>query len=390
MRVSRRFSLALVAAGICCLLCTTAALAASPSTVTVRVEGLTETKLLPTQVTTTAEPVVKDGVAEDSCSGTSTLGALQLATDGNWSGPWEPGFHQYEIDSIEGESHPFFSGEYWNLWINHVSSEKGACEAELQSGEEVVFAPCSETSECPGTLGIEAPASAGLGESVQVTVEKYDSTGHPLPMTGATVTGAELPTNSSGQTTVRFSSRGEVPVRAEAAESIRAETTVCVHQGNDGTCGASAPAGVSSSGTSAGSGVAGTRNTAPFAIVASAIGLHEGGVYRHSAAPRLLQGKVSLTSGLKDVKLRLTRTQRHTGGRRACSYYDGSTQRFHPMRCGAANGKYFGVGSDAAFSYLLPSALAPGRYVLDIQATDAAGDTTTLARGTSRIVFYVR
>ncbi len=273
---------------------------------------MTETKLLPTQVTTTAEPVVKDGVAEDSCSGTSTLGALQLATDGNWSGPWEPGFHQYEIDSIEGESHPFFSGEYWNLWINHVSSEKGACEAELQSGEEVLFAPCSETSECPGTLGIEAPASAGLGESVQVTVEKYDSTGHPLPMIGATVTGAELPTNSSGQTTVRFSSRGEVPVRAEAAESIRAETTVCVHQGNDGTCGASAPAGVSSSGTSAGSGVAGARNTAPFAIVASAIGLHEGGVYRRSAAPRLLQGRVNLTSGLKDVKLRLTRTQRHT------------------------------------------------------------------------------
>ena len=35
-------------------------------------------------------------------------------------------------------------------------------------------------------------------------------------------------------------------------------------------------------------------------------------------------------------------------------------------------------------------ALAPGRYVLDIEATDVAGNHTSLARGTSRIVFYVR
>ena len=35
-------------------------------------------------------------------------------------------------------------------------------------------------------------------------------------------------------------------------------------------------------------------------------------------------------------------------------------------------------------------ALPPGRYVLDIEATDVTGNHTSLARGTSRIVFYVR
>ena len=50
----------------------------------------------------------------------------------------------------------------------------------------------------------------------------------------------------------------------------------------------------------------------------------------------------------------------------------------------------FKVSTAPSFSYLLPSTLAPGRYVLDIQATDVAGNRTTLARGTSRIVFYVR
>jgi hypothetical protein len=57
-------------------------------------------------------------------------------------------------------------------------------------------------------------------------------------------------------------------------------------------------------------------------------------------------------------------------------------------RCG--EGSFFNVSSDGVFSYLLPSALAPGRYVLDIEAADVAGNHTTLARGTSRTVFYVR
>jgi hypothetical protein len=66
------------------------------------------------------------------------------------------------------------------------------------------------------------------------------------------------------------------------------------------------------------------------------------------------------------------------------------TERFRAMGCGAAHGVYFSVGSQASFSYLLPETLAPGRYVLDIEATDTAGEHTTLARGTSRIVFYVK
>ena len=102
-------------------------------------------------------------------------------------------------------------------------------------------------------------------------------------------------------------------------------------------------------------------------------------------APRVLQGTVDLHAALQDVKLRLTRTQ----GRK-CSYYDGVTERFRAMGCGAAHGVYFSVGSQASFSYLLPETLAPGRYVLDIEATDTAGEHTTLARGTSRIVFYVK
>jgi hypothetical protein len=43
-----------------------------------------------------------------------------------------------------------------------------------------------------------------------------------------------------------------------------------------------------------------------------------------------------------------------------------------------------------SFSYLLPAQLPLGRYVFDIQAVDAAGNHVALARGSSRIVFYVQ
>ena len=83
MPVSRRIYLAL-GAGLLSLACVArvpVALAGTPASVTVRVEGLTETKVPPAQVTTTTEPVVKDGKPADSCPGTSAAGALQL---GDW------------------------------------------------------------------------------------------------------------------------------------------------------------------------------------------------------------------------------------------------------------------------------------------------------------------
>ena len=40
--------------------------------------------------------------------------------------------------------------------------------------------------------------------------------------------------------------------------------------------------------------------------------------------------------------------------------------------------RFFKVASTPSFSYLLPGALQRGRYVLDIEATDAAGNRTSL------------
>lgn len=389
MSISRRLLKVLLLACLCSLAFASLARAAAPASVTVRVEGLTETKLPATPVTTTSTPVVKDGNAAHACPGTSAIGALELATGGNWSGPWNEEFNQYEIFSIEGELHEFDSAStanyFWSLWVNDQESTVGACEAELQPGARVLFFASCFGSTCPGEslpLEIEAPATANVGEKVSVAIKRYSASGQGTPTEGATVAGAAqaATTNASGQAAVSFAQAGEYTLRASAAESVRTEATVCVHNGNDGNCGTTAPSGATITPAPA---AATTTYSGPFAVVAKATNIVDGRVYTPAKAPRVLSGTVASHTQVSSVEMRLRRSYR---GR--CYAYDGKTERFARARCG--NGSFFKVSSAPSFSYLLPGALAPGRYVLDLEATDAAGHRSTLARGTSRIVFYVR
>jgi len=412
MLSSRRISLALGAACLSLSVSASPALASAPATVTVRVEGLTETLIPPTRVTTTTTPVIKDGKPEDSCPGTSAAGALELATAGNWGGIWFGGGVKegqfvglgYTVETIAGENYPFSGNSFWDLWINDKAEEEhGVCGAEMQAGDQVLLFPCDfEEGPCPNPLGIEAPASANVGEPVTVAIKKYGTEGKASEIAGATVAyeAANATTNSGGHATLTFSHAGEATVRATALESVRTETTICVHAGDDGTCGTPDPSGSAESGVSnAGSGasggsggsggVAGVKEAAnppykgPYALVPSVTGLIDGHVYGRRDAPRLLAGTILAHSAVSSVSMELRREYR---GR--CYAYEGTRERFLFARCG--EGSFFAVSSDGVFSYLLPSALAPGRYVLDIQATDVAGNHTALARGTSRIVFYVR
>jgi hypothetical protein len=394
MLTSRRLSAALGAVYLSLAVVSTA-LASGPATVTVRVEGLSETKLASTQVTTTATPVVKDGNPEHACSGTSALGALELGTGGSWSGPWNSGFKQYEIYSIEGETHLFepssSANYYWSLWIDEKEASVGACEAELAPGDRVLFFPACFGSACPpplSPLGIQAPASANVGEPISVTVTTYASGGEAAAAPGATVAGAgaNATTDAGGHATLTFSHSGLITLVASAPNAVRTETTVCVHAGSDGSCGTQAPSNSATPTPSTNTGGAASfvsHYTGPFALVASATGLLDGHVYARGRSPRVLSGSILAHSPVSAVSLELRRRYRGI-----CSAYDGIGERFHRARCGS--GSFFRVSSTGVFSYLLPEALRPGRYVLDVQASDVAGNRTTLARGTSRLVFYVR
>ena len=351
------------------------------ATVTVRVEGQNATLLAPTVVTTTAAPVVKDGKPEDSCSGYDAIGALELATGGNWEGTWYAGFG-YSWETILGESHTFEGNSYWAFWQNDAYSEKGICEATLHNGDTLLFAPSAAEGEpTPEPLGLQAPAEAGLGEPVPVTVLAYaNATGAAAPAPGATIAweGRTVEADAAGHATLTFSHPGGQQLGVSKAGAVRDEASICVRAAGEAKCGAGS--------VTPGGGVAGFTAApykGPFALVADVTSVLNAHTYSHGHAPRLIAGRISSHSAVTSVSLALRRSFH---GR--CFAYDGVRGRFARARCGTAT--FFAVSKEAAFSYLLPSTPPPGRYVLDVQAGDTAGNALTLARGTSRLVFHVR
>ena len=391
LKDSRLLAALLPLALICLPVAPAAAASGAPSTVGVRVLGAGPafpTLLALTEVTTATAAVEKAG---GSCAGTSAAGALELATGGNWEGKWNSGFGDYEVISIEGQAYPFEpesnKNYFWSLWLNGRETPTGICGTALETGDQVLFFPSCFGSECPAppsVLVLEGPAAVEPGVPVAFTVLSYPSSGgEPAPAAEATVSaeGVSGQADPSGHATLTFTRAGSFAVHATAGAAVPGEARICVHAGNDGSCGTHPPAASSAGATNGRQPPA--PYTGPFAVVARALNPSEGSVYRRGHAPRLLSGQVLAHTAVTSVSLEL-----HRRNRGRCSEYDAVSERFVRARCG--HGRYFKVSESASFSYLLPAPLGKGRYVLDVQATDAAGNRTTLARGTSRIVFYVR
>ncbi|HEY2718862.1 MAG TPA: hypothetical protein VGI52_04460 [Solirubrobacteraceae bacterium] len=392
-RLTPRTVSALLGCALLLLIFASLADGAEPATTTVRVEGVNQTVLPPTTVTTNGTAVEKDGNHEHTCAGGSAAGALEQATSGNWGGEWFSSFHGYSVERILGETLAFEPSApvnyFWSYWLDNKASSVGICEGELSSGESVLFFPeCfseEEPNPCPpppNPLGIDAPQAVEAGVPFTATVTSYANvSGAASPAVGAVITGGDTQatTDAAGHATLTLSATGNQLLRVTAPNSVRSEANVCVHKGLDGNCGAMSPA----NGEPEIVHPPAPAYKGPYAVVARTSGLAEGHVYAHGHAPQVLKGSVTTKAPIVSVSLELRRSHR---GR--CFAYNGSTERFQRAHCG--QGSFFKVGSAPSFSYLLPAALAPGRYVLDVQAIDAAGNRTTLARGSSRTVFFVR
>jgi hypothetical protein len=363
---------------------------AAPAPVTVRVEGASDTLIPRTALTTTTATVNKDGVAGHDCTGTSAAGALDQASGGDWSGTWSNPPLFYSVDAIKGESHLFSSGQFWGFFINDALASTGICGAELQTGDSVLLAPISASATSFGVLsvsGVPATAAPGRPFAVTVTRTRSDFVGSPArePVAGATVSGGGVSatTGADGSAQIVLGTRGPTSLRATDADDIRsASEPVCVTDGSDGACGGSA---ASACATTGDDGLCGTKDKrAPRGKIAS---ITEGHRYGKGKGPRTLSGIVaSDPSGIADVRLRLTRSDHGT-----CETFDGKKERFVAMkRCGAKRGKWFSAGDRQQRSYLLPSRLGSGRYVLDVQARDRAGNVDSLLqRMRTRVVFFV-
>jgi hypothetical protein len=359
------------------------AIAAAPAlagpTVTVRVEGQNATLLAPTTVTLGSDPVA---LAQGGpCPGNSAAAALDKATNGNWD-------RNAFTSTILGESHTFTANDYWAEWVsNHFGG--GICSDLLNDGDVLLMiADVSDASFHPTVLPLVlagVPTQVAPGAPFTVTVTEYGSdgsigSGTAEPAAGVGVGGAT--TGADGRATITLSAPGPTTLRAVRGAARSAPVPVCVSTGSDGACGQTA---ASACATTGDDGLCGTKDKrAPRGRIAS---IGEGQRFANGKGPRTLSGTVAADpSGIADVRLRLTRNDH---GR--CQTFDGRSERLLAMkRCGAQRGKWFSAGDRQQWSYLLPARLGPGRYVLDVEARDGAGNVDSLLQRTrTRVVFFV-
>jgi hypothetical protein len=407
MHVSVHFSRSRVAASVfsaaaLSLGCVPSSPAAS--TVTVRVEGESST-LLPRTTVTLGGPEPVSG-----CTANSVAAAINLAVNGNWDhGEANKGGGDF-TQTILGETHAFTrESDTWAEWVNYKWGG-GICTDLLGDGGEVVMVADHEPEPffAPTVLPLVvsgAPSSVQVGAPFTVKVDAIHTPegafaemgqGTPQPASGVTVSGAGASgvTDANGNATLAVPSVGAATLgAAKPGLAPSAAFEICVHNGNDGNCGTTAPAGTFTQNAQVkGNAVVPALYSGPYAVVASTTGLLDSHVYSRRNAPRVLAGVVTAHTAVSSVGIELWRAYR---GR--CYSYDGTRERFMSAHCARGSffkipsaSSFFKVSSQNRFSYLLPFALGRGEYVLDIEAIDAAGNRTTLARGTSRIRFYVR
>jgi hypothetical protein len=367
MRLRRTAGLA---AGLACLgLVAAAPAAVAGPTVTVRVEGQTATLLERTKVTLPDTPPPVEG-----CPRYTAAAAIEEGTHGNWD-------RQQFTSTILGETHTFQDSDYWAEWLDRGAGYKrgaGICSDVLADGDEVLMlvdrSPPPTYSPTVFPLDLEGvPAAAQRGDAVTVTVVDYYSPtgatgeGERRPVAGAAVSGGgtQATTGPDGRATLRLDQTGTVTLKAtKPGDAPSAGESVQVTEQPPPAPTTTPP------------------DTSP--PVTRIEGIGEQQRFSRRRAPRMLHGTVDPDpSGVSRVELSLTRSLHGH-----CSRYDTARERFRRARCGRR--KYFNIGDAEHWSYLLPHRLKRGRYVLDALATDGAGNRDRLARGRSRVVFFVR
>ena len=337
--------------------------AASAPEAYVRVEGASATLLAQTLVRTHSGSRVNG----QPCSETSAAGALDDGTHGKWSGSYSTKFSDYLVSAIDGEAPT--GNNFWTLFVNGRTSSTGACQTPLHSGDHVLWFDCQADANFNCTnnpLAMTVPAVAQRGHRITARVTQIDGAGHSSPMGGARIrrTGTGVTTDANGVTHLTLRSAGTITLQARRSGATPSDpASVCVYLHKRSECG--------------------SAGHAPAVHVA---GISERETFTHAHAPRELKGTAGPDpAGLTDVSFSLHRR----GSNGQCSYYDANRAAFRSTPCGSS-APLFSLGASARWSYLLPKALAAGRYVLDVIATDGANRHTKLITGRSRIEFTVR
>jgi len=356
---------------------------AAPVTVNLRIEGATKTHF-EGPVTTDVKTVrgeLCDGTQDPS--NTTPAPTMQGALDDasltgalTWEGAWDPGYQDFFVTKINDEDTPSDFSQSWALLQNWKYTPGGGCHMQVHQGDELLFAFTDYVKQFLQLTG--APTRAATGESFQVTVNRQDGNGTSVPEPGASV--AATTTDATGHATVSFADAGTHTFKATSANTIRSNAaTVCVYVPGSGDCGTEkaqptqtteptpqpqpqpAPA---------------VKDTTPPEIKIES--LTPGKTY--SPGPRLLAGAADDAGGIAQVFLRLRATD---GGNLTaasrCRWFSGKRSVFTHRTVPCSKARFFRLGTNPKFSYLLPSRLRTGKYVLDVKVLDRAYNAGRMA-----------
>jgi hypothetical protein len=126
--------------------------------------------------------------------------------------------------------------EFWQVRVDHKATQKGGDQVQVSKGDDVLWA-LIPAPNCPPPnficeptqpeLALTAPARAKPGAAFGVTVLAYNDEGFLGPASGATVTGAALPTDAAGKTQVVLPASGTITASKSGAVVSRT-LPVCV------------------------------------------------------------------------------------------------------------------------------------------------------------------
>jgi hypothetical protein len=349
---------------------------AAPATVNLRIEGATKTHF-EGPVTTDVKTVrgeLCDGTQDPS--NTTPAPTMQGALDDasltgafTWDGGWDPGYQDFFVTKINDEDTPSDFSQSWALLQNWKYTPGGGCHMQVHEGDELLFAFTDYLKQFLQLTG--APTRAATGESFQVTVNRQDGNGATVPEVGASV--ADATTDATGHATISFSDAGSHTFKATAPNTIRSNAaTVCVYVPGSGDCGTEKAQQTPTQETTANpqpQTAPAVKDTTPPVIKIGS--LTPGKTY--SSGPRLLAGEATDAGGIAQVFLRLRATD---GGNLTaasrCRWFSGKRGVFTHRTVPCSKARFFRLGTNPKFSYLLPSRLGKGKYVLDVKVLDRA------------------
>jgi hypothetical protein len=360
---------------------------AAPVTVNLRIEGASQT-LYEGPITTDARNITTTSGGQHDCNGqnqgasnpiggTPTTAAYDgavannLAFDALWFGTTSGDFFINQIgpDRMADD----FSGPTWNWWTNYQYGMTGGCQVVLNTGDDVLWDFGNYDLSALRLTG--APSRAATNEQFTLTVDQFDTSGTKTSAQGASVAGAT--TDADGRATVAFADPGKHTFKATKSGTVRSNAaTVCVYVPGSGDCGTDKAPDSTQTPTPAPQPAPAVKDTTPPTIQVGTI--TPGKTYK--PGPRVLAGSADDASGIAQVFLRLRATD---GGNLTaasrCRWFSGKRGVFTHRTVPCSKTRFFRLGANPKFSYLLPSRLAKGKYVLDVKVLDRSYNAGRMA-----------